>query len=526
MITPDSHGLYHPVSEQDIIDLITYANSNHLQVRVRGAAQSFSAAVYTDNYNPAGSAGVNINMELDQLRSVSYNDSMMQLTVGAGCNLGFDPYDPSATSAEDNSNNLFYQLNKKSWSIPNVTNAIHQTVAGFISTGSAAGSMMHSFDENIVSITLIDGTGTKQVFNRSGNTDDPFYAAGLSMGLFGIITSVTLKCIVSFDIIGQEKVTVDTNCEFDFYGPGNATTPSLQEYISTAEFSRTLWWPIKTLKRVIAWKAKTMQSSDYNNQTGIPPNFIPKPYDPLFHKILGTRRPAEIMAATGFTLINNWPNWIQDVLGHSAAENTVEDNAAIAAINTFSPYLYPFMVDMFFPLNTDAKPPQQFWDNWLGSLPMDSFEYSNNLFDLSYAELWFPIGKTQQVIDTLSTYFTNTGYSATGFYAFEILAAKSSSFWLSPGFGQDSMRFNIMFFNSGATIMPQDFFTQFWNLFKQNNIDFRPNWGKSLPLPSGNTGSAYIQSQFPKWNDFMALRNKYDPNNIFLTTYWKTQLGI
>ena len=527
MISPDSNGLYHPSRDQDVIDLITYANANKLQVRVRGAAQSADGAVYTDGYNPtAGAGSKNINMELDQLRSVVFNMPAMQVTVGAGCNLGFDPYDPSGTSAQNNSNNLFAQLNSIGWSIPNVTNAIHQTIGGFISTGSSAGTMQHSFDECIVSITLIDGTGKVQIFNQSNNPQDPFYAAGLSLGLLGVITSVTLQCVSAFNIIGQEKVTKDVDTDFDFYGPGSATQDSFQTYLSTTEFSRTLWWPMSTLKRVIAWKAKTMTASDYNSATGIPPNFKPVPYKPLFHEILGSKRPMEIVASTGFNMISNWPNWLYDVLGHSAAQNTPQDTAFITAFEKLAPNLYPFMVDMFFPLNSDTRPPQEFWDLWLGSLPMDAFEYSNNLFDISFAEMYVPISQTQQVVETMNKYFTSAGYSATGFYAFEILAAKSSQFWMSPSFNQDSMRFNIMYFNRGANIPAQQFFNQFWDVLKQNNIDFRPNWGKYLPLTSSSTPPSYIQSQFPHWNAFMGLRSTYDPNNIFLNSYWKNQLGI
>ena len=80
MISPDNNGLYHPASEQDIIDLINHAAQNKLQVRVRGAAQSVSGAVSAD-------AGNNINMELDQMRSVVFNDANMQVTVGAAWNL-------------------------------------------------------------------------------------------------------------------------------------------------------------------------------------------------------------------------------------------------------------------------------------------------------------------------------------------------------------------------------------------------------------------------------------------------------
>ena len=52
MIQPDSLGLYHPASDDEIIELVKYAAEKKMQVRVRGAAQSVSAAVFTDGSNP------------------------------------------------------------------------------------------------------------------------------------------------------------------------------------------------------------------------------------------------------------------------------------------------------------------------------------------------------------------------------------------------------------------------------------------------------------------------------------------
>ena len=526
--TPDSNGLYHPKNEADVVSLVQYAIQNKLQVRVRGAAQSVNAGVYTDDYNPSSPSNIkSINMELDQLRSISYNDTDMQVTVGAGINLGVDPFDTSGASFSNNgTNNLLYQLNQaKGWALQNIPDVIHQTVGGYISTGSSGGTMQHSFDECIVSVTIVDGTGKVNVFNKSADLTDSFYGAVVSMGLLGVITSVTLQCVPAFNIIGQEATTAVADCEFDFFGPGAAGKPSLQNYLSNTEFSRVLWWPIASLHRAIAWRARTMQLSDYNSQTGIPPNFKPKPYYPVFPKILGSRLPSEDIAGVGYSLIANWPKWFYDLIGNSPSENTLKEKMFMGIVDEIAPHLYPLMINMYFPCNTPTNPPQVFWDTWLGSLPMDTFEFSNKMMNLVYTELWFPISQTQTVIDTLQQYYTANGYSATGYYTVEVLAAKSSNFWLSPGYGQDSLRLNIMFFNN-VSDGADSYYAQFWDLFRQKNIDFRLHWGKNLPPPSNDASPAYLQKQYKNWSAFTALRSKMDPNNIFLTNYWKTQLGL
>ncbi len=527
MIAP-VNGLYHPLSEQDIIDLIKYANKNNLQVRVRGAAGSAKGSVYTDDFNPAGpNTGKNINIQLDQMRSVDFDDAKMQVTVGAGCNLGFDPYDPSNTSSQYGINNLFYQLNQKGWAIQNVTDAIHQTIGGFISTGSAAGSLKYSFDACVMSITLIDGTGTRQVFNRSANLSDPFYAVGVSMGLFGIITSVTLQCVKSFNIIGNQAITPVSACAYDFFGPGTDAQTNLQGFLSANEFARTMWWPYKTLLRAVSWNANTMTPADYNETTGTPDKFIPKPYVPLFPEWLGSRLPSEIASSLGFTMIANWPDWLQNILGHGAAENSEKEKLFIGLFESIAPYLYPYLMDVFFKCDTPEKPAQKFWDNWLGSLPMDSFEFHNNMYAMEYTEFWFPVSQTEQVVNLLNTYYTANGYSATSFYTVELFNAKQSPFWMSPGYQQDSFRVNMLFFTRGAKIKPDDYFKQFWNLFVENKINYRLHWGKNLPGTTNPlAGPSYLQSQYPMWTNFMNMRKTYDPNNIFLTSYWANHLGI
>lgn len=521
MISPDKNGLYHPAVEQDVIDLINYALKNNLQVRVRGAAQCVTAAVYADGYNAAtGAFGSNINMELDQMRTVTYDAATMQATVGGGCNLAWDPFDPSGTSKGDNTNNLLYQLNQRGWSIQNVPDAAHQTIAGYISTGSQAGSMQHSFDDCIVSIRLVDGTGTAKTFAKSANLNDPFYAVGVSMGLLGVITSVTLQCVPAFNIIGQEKVTKQTECDCDFFGSGSPAQPSLKDYLAKEEFARMLWWPFPTLQRMIAWKARTMQPADYNSQTGTPADFHPNPYQPVFPKLFGSSLPAEAAAGTGYRVIANYPQWLYDIFGNSGDERFIE-----SAINAIAPYLYPFMIDMYFPLSSAKNPVKQFWDYWNGSLPMDTIEFSNNMMSLVYTEFWIDAAAAETAVNAMENYYQSQGNSLVSYYTVEILGTKSSNFWMSPAYGRNSVRLNLMRFDVG-TVTDITNYQAFWDLFKTQNIPFRLHWGKFLPPTSVAANPAYFASQYPRWNDFMTLRQQMDPKNIFLNTYWKTQLGL
>jgi FAD/FMN-containing dehydrogenase len=521
MIQPDSNGLYHPANENDIVDLITYAIQNKKQVRVRGAAESFTGAVYADGYNGQATSP-NINIELDQLRAVTIDPTTKQATVGGGCNLGFDPFDPSGVSAENDSNNLFFQLNQYrsgtvpyGLALPNVPDVIHQTIAGFISTGSSGGSIAHSFDECILSVRMVDGTGKVQTFSKA---DENFYGVVVSMGLLGIITQVTLQCVPAFNIIGTQTVSGVDDCEFDFFGNGSGDRLSFQEFLTKTEYTRTMWWPFNTLKRAVVYKARTMTAADYNPQTGYPPDFTPKPFKSIFPAIDGTSLPAEAFAATGFNLIATWPDWFYEILNVSPNEATFGDQFIKLLAEQVFPYFYPMLINIFFKPNDAKNPPQNFWDYWLNSLPMDKVEFSNNLFNLAYTEMWIPVDKTSEVLTTMQKFY-GEGYAETGFFTTEIFAAPGSNFWLSPAYKQDVVRINILWFNKNAGD-PVAYFQKFWDLLQPFN--FRPHWGKSLPA----MGDDYMQANYPQWGAWKALRNLMDPNQIFVNDYWRKQLGI
>src|SRR5215204_1783334 len=64
-----------------------------------------------------------------------------------------------------------------------------------------------------------------------------------------------------------------------------------------------------------------------------------------------------------------------------------------------------------------------------------------------------------------------------------------------------------------------DFFPGIWQRLKPHG--YRMHWGKLL---SGDV--AYLRRQYPRWDDFMTLRARMDPRQLFVSEYWRTQLEI
>ena len=262
-----------------------------------------------------------------------------------------------------------------------------------------------------------------------------------------------------------------------------------------------------------------MQPGDYTAGTGSPDSFKPKPYQPMFPALFGSTLPSEGVAVTGFQLIATWPDWLYTLLGNSIAESTPGEIMIRKLAEQAFPYFYPLLTDFYFPVNTTTNPPQVFWDNWLNSLPMDKVEYSGSLFNLAYSEMWVPADMAMQLVNVLENDYNQKGYSATGFYTVEILGAKKSDCWLSPSYGSDAVRINILYFQK-STVIPADYFQQFWELLTQNKIPFRPHWGKALPA------TVDLNASYPKWADWKTLRDQMDPHHVFLTGYWSARLGL
>ena len=116
MVQRSANGFHHPQNVAEVAELVRQAAAEGVKLRVRGSAHSVLAAIYTGNFNEPPPEERGINVYLDKLTAVSFDDASKQVTVQAGCHLGKDPFDPAGTSKLENS--LLYQMQRKGWAFP------------------------------------------------------------------------------------------------------------------------------------------------------------------------------------------------------------------------------------------------------------------------------------------------------------------------------------------------------------------------------------------------------------------------
>lgn len=553
-------GYYHPENEEQITCLVKKAYEEGLQIRVRGSVHSVAGAIYTDHGPGAKPVpnkvqqekppeGPNINIMLDKFTGIEWEDEQNGVVVAdAGIHLGADPNDPTGTSTLENG--LLYQAFRKGWGLSDLGGITQQTVSGFLMTGSAGGSLMHDISENLLGFKIIDGTGESRWVNKG---DELFPAVSLSLGLLGIITKVRLQLVKTYDIYGQE-ITTPTDpekCPVDLFGPGKNGKPSMQTFLQKTPYTRVLWWPQKGVDRVVIWQA--VRGSNL-------PVLDPVPYL-LFGDIPFLSKLEQLGGAILFTMLGNkgffitWKKlyrdfrkfrlfmkklWQKKTGGFfgwlfSALLTLLLEIAAIVPVLVLS--ILRFLLKMILPLVIRTLQPLTnkgkgtlFMDHYWRSLPMDN-EADSILLGTEFTEIFIPIKYTERVMQLLNDIYKKKGFESTGFYSTEIYAGYPSECWMHPAFGEGefsegSIRVDIFWYinNAGNPAAKNGYFQQFWDLFRNNNIPFRLHWGKFIPDYDYNEWIAYYKEQFPKWEDFLSLRENMDPGNIFLNSYWKLRL--
>ena len=540
-----------PENNNDVITLVNEASNNNEIICVRGSGHSFPLIGDLETEQKSSTGKTYKYVMLAKMYGVQMLDANT-VKVQAGCHLGVDPFDPTGISTVENSlcyylDNLGTATNNPSLNraLPDLGGITHQTVGGFLSTASSGGSTQFSFEDAIVSVDVVTcqaGQAAVTTFTKpaSGDLNDPFYAVGIaSMGLFGVIVSATFSCIPQFYIEGSETIEYADKCSLINLFGTSPELPNMQTFLEQTEYTRLMWWPQQNnvpktdLSRMVTWQAKRTDKAGAEAQAkhayelmGVTPPPCAdglKPYEEVPY-FLGSPIPANIAANLLYTAIGQWPTWLKDLFGdeHYLEYGVVK---ALVEIN-YATKIFPAIMDIFVTVDTPTninKGPQLFSDRWYTGLPMDN-QMSDKLMPVWFTELWIDINQSEQVMDTLKAYYDAQPITIDLSFSCEIYAARQNNFWLSPSYQQDVIRIDVFWFgyNQGD---PATFYQSFWDLLAKFN--YRPHWGKYIPdTVNSKPGVTYISEQYPKWNDWMTLRNTMDPKQVFVNDYWRGKLGI
>ncbi len=505
----EADGFFHPDSEDELAALVRYARREGRQLRVRGSGHSVGAAIYTDDAGARERRHVDVM--LDRYVGVVFDIAQQRVTVDAGCHLGLDPRDPTRTSTWDNS--LTAQLDARGWALPDLGGVTHQTISGFLMTGSCGGSVQHGCESCVVALRMIDGTGEIHELHR--DRDPLFDAALCSMGLLGVISKVTLQCQARFDIIGREDITTEAGCAYELFGDGDG---GLEGFLRTAEYARLMWWPQEGVRRVVSWQARRMQTADYTEATGARGALTPKRYSALGDLGLGARatwvanQASQAMGGLFYDAIAQ----SKRAASMLPARSTLGVRANVARL--FSQRLLPAVLQQFVPVSG----PQRFWDSWHLGLPLDN-QMSEASLPTDFTEIWVPLSRTGEVMRALRGLYDRGGFATTGAFICEVYAARASRSWMHPGYGRDSLRIDLFWFRRNPGDPTREWFPQFWQLLR--DYDYRLHWGKYLPRDV-TLGARHLRRTTPRWDDFMAERARLDPDGVFLTRYWRSALDL
>lgn len=494
-------GYFHPSTESELQELVRYAYDKGFTLRVRGALHSVNRAVFTEHFPQNRAQSDEVNVMLDRYFAVTFDDARRQVTAAAGCHLGRDPMDPAGTSTWANS--LLFQLERRGWAVSHLGGITHQTVSGFLSTGSNGGSLRYSTWDDVVAVRVIDAKGDIHELRRGEH--EAFFGAVVSVGLCGVISTITFQACSRFDVIGTESITTYDEAPCDLFADGPKGVAS---FFREREYGRMMWWPQDGVERLVTWQARRMRTADYNETNAPDGRFTPKPYLEL-----GKHPEAAAAVAGG----------IYDVLA-----GWQDEPAKLQKLGgVFAP-----LVRAFVPLDK-KKGPQQFHDVWFKGIPMDNGVDDDKL-PMEFSELFFPVDRTGDVLRILKKHFEG-GLRTTGTLACEIYPAKRNPFWMHACYEQDMMRVDFLWFTRNEGRPEKVFYPQYWELFKE--LGFRVHWGKHVPSvntpwsgvksdPSIGSWTAWLRKQYPRWDDFLALRASMDPKGTFLTRYWKNRFGL
>ncbi|KAG9062643.1 hypothetical protein KI688_004947 [Linnemannia hyalina] len=346
-----------------------------------------------------------------------------------------------------------------------------QSVAGIMSTAThGTGAEYPSMCASVLELTLITATGETISCSKTEKADI-FNAAACSLGALGIITQMTLQCERAFRLENKQEPA-----------KLNDVLNNLDNIIHSAEHVRLWWYP--HTDNVVVWRAN--------------------------------RTTKEISLP-----VLSW---------RSSKWFAVHVYEGLLYVCRFIPRLIPTLSRFMF-WATQSKPIERVDD----SVKVFNFDC---LFSQYVNEWSIPWSRTAEALRALD-HFIESGSvkdnkdqdkSATTkankdaplyvHFPIEIRFVKKDDVWLSPAYGVDSCYIGIIMYRPYGMAVP---YKRFWAGYEKimASLDGRPHWAKAHSVtPEG------LEESYPKMKEFSAIRQRLDPEGMFLNDYLRRHLVV
>ena len=425
----------HPTTEHDIVQIVQAAAHQDLKVRAIGSLHSLAPIPATD--------GVCIVLDqYNQLVSLEGN----LVTVQAGMKLW----------------ELNQLLAQHGLSLPVLGTIALQTVAGAISTGTHGGALHHPCLSGYVqALRLVRADGSVLAIDRSQALFD---AVVISMGLLGIVSTITLECVPAFSL--QTQVCSMPIEQF------------LQEFDQIQQSNQYVDMRYSPITDTVQMALMNPAAAPILENGG---------WHPTFKSKQAWKR-ADVINKWGLRLFNTHKfNWLQRWCIQQY-EQTV--------------YSSPYGRSDFVLTHFDASS-IDFVRTCLDVPARDLISGGDREdFDpVADMEIAIPYDQSQAALVCLRDHFRQTRRYPS--MQIHLRCTAADNFWLSPAYGQA-----VCWLEFWEYPRTGDFFQEIVALLQP--FHFRGHWGKEIPVES-----AYLKQQYDKWADFLALRQTWDPDHRF-----------
>ena len=231
-----AENYFEPETESQIIEVVRFAGLHKKKIRVVGSGHSFSP--------------IAISSEI----LVSLKSHRKLIAIGKDfitCQGGMYLHE------------LYAILKENKLSLPNFGVINKQTVAGAISTGTHGSSLKHkSLSGSIENLRIITSSGEVAEINRNsllkcGDKELNLWdAVSISLGMFGIVTEVTLRCEPLFYLKSEESIV-----DFDSF------LECMHEDAERYEYVKAWWFP--HTDKVYVFKVERIDEEVYNERKNI-----------------------------------------------------------------------------------------------------------------------------------------------------------------------------------------------------------------------------------------------------------------